>query len=128
MGQYGNAAVLATECYLEGKVSSPRDAWDLAISRLTKSAPSSIKVCPRDAYLGLCERGLIRGIPAGKYGAPRNNRNGRYAVAAHQILQTDPYLAYAKQALWGKIPEPKAKNENNQMDVVLALWSGRMFV
>ena len=128
MGQYGNAAVFATESYLHGKTQSLRDAWDYAISRRSKSISSCTKACPRDAYLGLCEAGLIRGIPAGKYGAPHDNRNGRYAVEAYEILQSEPKLADDKSALWDRIPEPKAKNENNQMDVVVTLLAKRMLV
>jgi hypothetical protein len=128
MGIYGHAAVFARECYLQGKLSSLRDAWDYAVSRRSKSVSSCTKACPKDAFLGLCEAGLVKGIPAGKYGAPRDNRNGRYAVDAYNILHAEPKLANDKNALWERIPEPKARNENSQMDVLLTLLNNRMLV
>ena len=123
MGQYGNAAVRATEYYRQGKVQSILEAWHLAISEFSDSEPSRKKACPKDAYLGLCEAGLVLGIPAAKHGAPTNNKNGRYAVDAYWILRSEPSLSANKEALWNGIREPKAENENNQIDVVVSLWS-----
>ena len=34
----------------------------------------------RGAFLGLCEEGLVKGIPAGKYSASKDNK--QYAVRA----------------------------------------------
>ena len=105
---------------------SPREAWDVAISQFTKSKSSRRKGCPKSAYLGLCEAGLVLGIPAGKHGAPDDNRNGRYAEDACRLLLSKPMLGANKKALWERIPEPKAANENGQIDVVVALWSERL--
>jgi hypothetical protein len=121
MGQYGEAAVSATQCFLRSERTSIRDSWDWAISQLTPSPSSRKKACPRDAYLGLCEAGLVRGIPAGKYGTPINNINGRYAVDAYKILQMEPNLKANKKMVWSRIPERSAANENGQLDVVLSL-------
>jgi hypothetical protein len=122
MGQYGDAAVLATQYYLQGKQRSPRDAWNSAIKEFSASEESRRKVCPRDAYLGLCQAGLVSGIPAGKY-LPRANVNRRYAVNACEILRSDPTLLTNKKALWKGIKEPRAKKENGQLDVVVGMWS-----
>ena len=128
MGQYGDAAVVAIQCYLLGKTRTLREAWTFGISRQTDSDSSSKKGCPKDAFLGLCEAGVIKGIPPGKYGGHRHNLNGRYAVDAYEILQSEPKLANDKRALWSRIPEPRAKNENGQLDVVLALFNNSLFV
>ena len=122
MGQYGKAAILATRLYCEGRASSPRDAWVCAIATETDSESSRDKCCPMDAFLGLCDEGLVRGIPAGQYG-PANNVNGRYAIDAYRLLQAEPRLTSDKPSLWARIPDPRAENQNGQLDVVIALFS-----
>ena len=127
MNQYGNAAVRATNCYLKGEAVSPRAAWESAIFALTESHSSRKKSCPRDAYLGLCEAGLVKDIPARNYGAPPKNINGQYAVNAYHILKSKPNLGTDKKALWAAIPYRTAKNQNGQLDVVLTmLGSGQL--
>ena len=128
MAQFGSAPVFATKAYTQGKFSTLLDAWDFAISQYSESNSIRGKVCPKDAYLGLCECGLVKGIPAGKYGGPARNVNGRYAVDAYRILKSNPTLAANKRALWDTIPEPRAVNENNQIDVVVSLLRAGMLV
>jgi hypothetical protein len=91
------------------------------MAKVTDSVESQDKGCPRGAYLGLCEAGLIKGIPAGKY-SPRKGKNGQYAVRAHSLLQSRPKLADDKKTLWPMASQSEVKKENGQMDVVLALW------
>src|SRR4051812_43952756 len=83
MGTYGEAAILATKY---AKSLPPRAAWNRAIAELSGKDSIRAKRCPRGAYLGLCEAGLVAGIKAGEYEAPTGNKNGRYAVDAVNIL------------------------------------------
>lgn len=80
--------------------------------------PSRVKGCPRNAFLGLSEEGLIIGIPAGDYGVRKGNVNKRYAVDAAALLQAggEP----DKKQLWAVVADAK-KAPNHQMDIVLAL-------
>jgi hypothetical protein len=126
MGQYGGAAISATNLYRDGKAPSLIDAWKTAICAETKSEASRVKGCPKDAYLGLCEAGVVRGIPAGDYGGLCPNVNGRYALDAYKLLQAEPDLAYRKDVLWNRIPDRTAQNENCQLDVVLSLFADDM--
>ena len=119
MGQFGQAAILATE-FATSKGLSPRDAWDLAMSRLSSSASSQMKVCPRNAFLGLCEAGAVVGIKPGRYCAIRKNKNGDYAVKALSILRTSSGID--KRTLWAKVTAPDVLKENQQIDVVLSLF------
>ncbi len=123
MGQYGKAAVLATAFCTQRKGLCPDDAWDLAIAKISDSDESRKKICPKHAYLGLCEAGLVTGIPKGQYSATKNNVNGRYALDAHKALKSDPTLVNDRKRLWDRIEEPRAKNENSQLDVVITMWS-----
>jgi hypothetical protein len=121
MGQFGKSAVLATKCVTLERLP-PRDAWDVAIKQLSKSPSVQTKTCPRNAYLGLCEAGAVVGIKAGKYGAPPDNPNGRYAREAHSILKSGPKQPLDEKALWFQAKDPDVKTYNQQMDVVLSLW------
>ena len=121
MGMYGEAAILATRFVTSGVVPCPRAGWDRAIAELSNSDSSRKKGCPRNAFLGLCEAGRIVGINARKYGVRSPNKNGQYALAAHQILESTPNLSNNPKALWAKAAP--LKKENHQMEVVIALWN-----
>ena len=123
MGQYGRTAVYAIKRFLAGESPSVRIAWDSAVRQHSDSPSSQTKGCPRDAFLGLCEAGLVKGVPPGNHGAPSENVNGRYAVQAYHLLKVDPKLASEKKALWNLIRDRTAENENGQMDVVLTMFS-----
>jgi len=125
MRQIGQAVIIATKC-IHAKGMSPKDAWDFAIAQVSGSLSVQTKSCPRNAFLGLCEAGAVVGIKPGKYGAPRNNKNGRYALNALGILQASPMACHDKQELWAKATAPQHLLENQQMDVVLALWEHKL--
>jgi hypothetical protein len=122
MGMFGEAAIRSTRYFLTSKARSPQEAWPLAMTELSRSRQSQTKSCPRNAYLGLCEAGVIRGISTGEYDAPSDNKNGRYALKAYQVLQSKPSLAADKKALWIKATMPENIRHNEQMDVVVSLW------
>jgi hypothetical protein len=121
---YGRAAVLAAEI-VASRGFSPRDAWDFAIAKLTDSPSSQNEGCPRSAYLGLREAGLVVGIGPGEYASRQNSVNARYARDAHQLLRSDPALGLDKKKLWNLVPAPKAGSDQGEMDVVIALWNRR---
>jgi hypothetical protein len=123
MGQYGRTAVHATKRFLSGEAPSVRTAWDSAVTQHSDTPFSQAKGCPRDAFLGLCEAGLVKGVPPGNHGAPRENVNGRYAVEAYHLLKADPILASDKKALWKAIPDRTATHENGQLDVLLMMYA-----
>ncbi|MDD9799839.1 MAG: hypothetical protein OXU29_05195 [Gammaproteobacteria bacterium] len=119
--QYGRAAVIATDKQRNGECNSPREAWSKAIKTLTKSIYAQNKSCPRSAYLGLCEAGLVKGVPAGEYITKLPKLNKGYAVKAVSELRKNSRLQDSPIKLWELvIPEPKA--HDSQMDVVIALW------
>ena len=82
------------------------------------------KSCPRNAFLGLAEDGLIVGVPSGQY--TRSKLNKRYATRAVCLLRQKPYLANTSSELWRLVmsaEHDRNKTHNNQMDVVTALWA-----
>lgn len=119
MGKYGEVAIVATGFFRGGKAKSPREAWKMAAAvAFPESDSSREKRCPMDAFLGLCEEGLVSGVPAGSY--TRSVKNKRYAVEAVGTLRFDPSLADNARALWQRVAGDKTPN--SQMDVVIGLW------
>ena len=125
--KFGEVAIKATEIYrIGGGKTSPRRAWEKAANEVFPNSESSQdKSCPRDAYLGLYQEGLIRGVPAGDY--TQSIKNKDYAVSAVNILKQQPHLTQDIPTLWREAlkmqNESVGKTHNQQMDVVAALWS-----
>ena len=120
MSKYGEAAIIAVQLLKEGAATEPRDAWTKATKKVF---PTSIdlqnKGCPRGAFLGLCNEGMIVGVPPGDYSNP--TKNGSYAVNAVNILRTNRLLSSQPNLLWKKAVG-STKSENHQMNVVVGLW------
>ncbi|AZJ32253.1 hypothetical protein SAMN05444344_3054 [Tenacibaculum mesophilum] len=121
--KYGSAAKQAAEIG-----ENPVDSWEQAVSTYFTSESSKQKGCPRNAFLGLCEVGLIKGIKDGVYlKSKRENLNKKYAITAVEILNEIP--SFTQKELWDKVREKLAlgeKKHNSQMDVVLALWQNNL--
>ena len=119
MSKYGLAAVRATELYTTQVAATPWSAWAHAMSESGLSRSSQDKGCPRNAYLGLCEEGLVKGIPVGRYTQSVDNK--QYAIKAVCALVARPELARSPRRLWKAVVLGE-KTHNSQMDVVCALW------
>ncbi len=120
INEYGDVAIRAVEKIRGGTVVSPGAAWDEAAREIF---PGRVfrqkKGCPRGAFLGLCDEGVVRDVPAGTY--TRSIDNKAYALRAVELLRSVPELAaQGRRALWNRV-EAKARSHNSQMDVVLAL-------
>jgi hypothetical protein len=123
--RYGEAALMAARQEPSAD-SNPVARWDNAMERLYPTSPTSRKKgCPRGAFLGLCEEGLVKGIPAGKYTASKDNK--AYAVQAAALL-TVGGRKWSIGELWRAISNDSEKAHNSQMDVVLALWKNGLII
>ena len=124
--KYGEAAIKATKFYrMDGETTSPRCAWEKAVKEVFPNRKTSqSKSCPRDAYVGLCQEGLVRDIPARDYTASIKSKS--YAICAVDILKLKPHLTQNTGVLWREVLKRQAedleKTHNQQMDVVVALW------
>ena len=120
MAGYRDAAVLAVELISSGNCAKPAAAWHQATSKLFPSSASlRNKGCPKGAFLGLCNEGLVVGVDSGNYS--KSSKNGEYAIDAVKVLRKNKFLASQPDLLWKKVAG-NAKTQNNQMDVVIALW------
>ena len=106
--------------------TSPVARWESAMEKLYPTSPSARKKgCPRGTFLGLCEEGLIKGIPAGHYTASRHNK--LYAVTAAALL-AEGKQSWSISSLWRAVTNDPEKTHNGQMDIVLALWKNDLIV
>jgi hypothetical protein len=123
--RYGEAAIMATR---QGPSvdTNPITRWDNAMEKLyPTSSAARKKGCPRAAFLGLCEEGLVKDIPTGHYTKSKDNK--AYAVRAAGLL-SEGAQHWSRSALWQAVTKDTLKQENGQMDVVLALWNNGLIV
>jgi hypothetical protein len=80
---------------------------------------------PRGAFLGLCEEGLVKGIPPGQYTMSKHDK--AYAVRAAALL-VEGTQNWSISALWQAVTDDPGKTHNSQMDVVMALWKNGLIV
>ena len=134
-GNYGKVAIGATR-HIQEAGGEPEDAWYKIAKEIFKEKTDSIeKGCPRNAYLGLCEDGLIVGVPKGNCIKGRKGKklNKSRAVHAVRMLYNNSSLENdTPRKLWSKLmkdrKEDPYKHHDGQMDVVLALWHEGMIV
>ncbi|MBD3351569.1 MAG: hypothetical protein GF364_08785 [Candidatus Lokiarchaeota archaeon] len=119
MSKYGQVAIDAARAARKG--ASPVDAWKEAAHRMFPTQKASRdKGCPKCAFLGLAEDGLIKGVPRGSYTNSADNK--RYAVNAVGQIRANANLLNDKRTLW-KLVSGGAKQHNGQIDVVVDLWN-----
>ena len=92
MYKYGTIAVCAAKKVREGNGLCPISAWKTSAEDIfPEQEASREKSCPRTAFLGLAQEGLIRGIQPGSY--TTSTLNKKYAVEAVKLLRTSPDLS-----------------------------------
>lgn len=122
MSKYGQAAVKAVELVNTKIVESPIKAWEIATCELF--GPGSWgqkKGCPKNAFLGLCEEGLVENIPRDTYNSRKTSKNKDYAIKAVNIVKEQPNLLDDITKLWQQVTNGNGISHNYQMDVVKAL-------
>lgn len=118
MNFYAQTAILATKL-IHDRGLSPQNAWiDASHIVFPDSHSSRVKGCPKNAFLGLCQEGLIRGVPVDSY--TKSKANARYAVKAVEFLRENKGVSITPKELWDIVAGPD-KKYNSQMDVVLEL-------
>jgi hypothetical protein len=123
--RYGEAALIAARQGSSGP-AAPGARWEKALLELYPTSPTSRKKGgPRGAFLGLCEEGLVKGIPAGSYTASKDNK--AYAVQAVRLL-AEGTQSWSTTALWQAVAGDPEKKHNSQMDIVLALWKNGLIL
>ena len=121
MSKYGTIAVRAAKRVREENGLCPISAWKTSAEDIfPEQKASQEKGCPRNAFLGLAEEGLIRGVPPGRYTRSLDNKD--YALEAVKLLRISPDLSDDPKQLWECVMHGRNKQHNGQMDVAIALW------
>lgn len=124
MAKYNEIALDAVRHIKAG--ADPRDAWAQSAADVYPNLPSARdKGCPRSTFLGLIDAGVLVGIPAAP--EPSKSINARYGLEAIVALQIEPGLAKHPSQLWERT-SGAPKQQNGQLEVVLALWNARLIV
>jgi hypothetical protein len=130
MNKYGVVALKAVELLRMNEQSEPLATWNEVASEVFGVGSSSQrKGCPKNAFLGLCEAGMVKGIERGndaKRSASQKNKG--YAIRAVQLLKVKPELADDKVKLWKEVVGDVHLTHNSQMDVVIALWTNNLII
>lgn len=115
--RYGQCAIKSHNMVVT-RGFDPKVAWKRAAKDLFQTDACRKKGCPREAFLGLCQEGRVKGVRPGNY--TDSTKNKEYALLACEKLRQNSNLATSSILLWRTLVGEKA--HNGQMDVVLALW------
>jgi hypothetical protein len=121
--KYGLIALKSVQNYRDSY--SITEIWSQSAKEVFETKSSQEKGCPKGTFLGLCEEGLVKGIPKGNY--TKSVKNKEYALKAIAILKQNTQTTFSPKELWEKL-ELGDKRSNSQMDVVLALWENGFIV
>jgi hypothetical protein len=122
--KYGEAALIAARLDVPARVTAA-ERWDTAVRQLYPEKPyMQKKGAPKSVFLGLCESGLVKGVPASEGNS--TNRNAHYGVKAVELLRAGTHRTVG--ALWAEVTSGEELAHAAQMDVVLALWKNGLIV
>ncbi|EPY6430836.1 DUF6979 family protein [Clostridium sporogenes] len=81
MNKYAQIAINAVKRINSDSSIDPKLAWEIEANKMFgEKKASARKGCPKNAFLGLCQEGLIKGIPKGIYNTKPNSLNKKYAL------------------------------------------------
>ncbi len=105
---------------------TPADSWERSMVKLYPTSPVARQMAsPRGAFLGPCEAGLVKGIPAGDYTGSKDQKS--YAVRAATLL-IEAARPWSRSQLWQAVTDNDGTKDSSQMDIVLALWKNDLIV
>lgn len=130
MDKYSKSALNAVQYILEDRAQSPVEAWYIATGeQFGEGSWGQKKGCPRNAFLGICEEGLIKGVKAGRYNKKEHSLNKQYAINTIKLLKEDStYLERDNKEIWRIVTNGKDIKSNYQVEMVKALWEKDLIV
>ncbi|UFH69707.1 DUF6979 family protein [Morganella morganii] len=123
MATYGKTAVQTVLNY--DAAGDLAKQWEVQISSLTQSGSVINKGCPRAAFLGLCEEGVVKNIPENNYGAGEKNKH--HALKILELAQANSGITAAECFRMYQESNPDLpKTHNGQADVVISLLEANL--
>lgn len=126
---YGDVAVTAV-MLCKYKRLTPDMAWQVAVrEHFPLSLSAQKKGEPKNTFLVLCSEGLVPPIPRKCYTRALKNWV-RTIQAVKYLLTTSHTELLNSMELWDVVMKDTGENisQNDQMDVVLALWNAGLIV
>ncbi|XMB85489.1 hypothetical protein RJG79_08665 [Mycoplasmatota bacterium WC44] len=124
MRQYGIIAVEAAKKIYELDTKEYEDIWISTCDDLYPGMNKGDKGCPKTTFIGLCERGYVKGVLGDVSYSVKKNK--QYGWEACNLIKEDETIVNSKTLLWKQIMsilgEPITKKQNSQMDVVVSLY------
>ncbi|WP_260862783.1 DUF6979 family protein [Citrobacter sp. Marseille-Q6884] len=114
MTKYTDAALLTADRCLGMDKPDVKRVWAYTIQELNAYDEG----CPRNAFIGLCEEGMVKGIPSGCYGLRKDNKNKGYAVAAANLILSGHEVD--NNAIWQQVTSGYVQ-PHDQVNIVIAL-------
>lgn len=126
---FGNAAVCLTLMVRQGKEIISEKSWKSTIEGLGGKDCYVNKPCPKNTYLSMCSKGVVKNIPSGNY-LMYETVELEYAKIAIKLLANDETYSENPMDLWKEVLKRgnynEDKNYDYQMHVVCALWNAEM--
>lgn len=115
---FGEVAIRAMELRGIDPNISPSKAWDQARIEII----SYNKVCPRSAFLALCEEGYLIGIEPGRYSTNELRENKDHAILAvtHINFNAEDFSNYKR--IWDNLGIKTS--HQGHIDVIYGLFIG----
>ncbi|EEW0763831.1 hypothetical protein OM318_02560 [Escherichia albertii] len=114
MSQYARAALIAYNLVAD-KSMSPREAWDAAVAKVTKSESSRKKGCPRATFLALADCGYLKNVEP-QYGEKKGGKLYQRAVEVANLILDLPGISKAEL-----VDKTCYKDRQGSYDIVLTL-------
>ncbi|QDY32688.1 DUF6979 family protein [Clostridium sporogenes] len=121
MNKYAQIAINVVKRINSNSSIDPKLAWEIEADKIFEGRKVSVrKGCPKNAFLGLCEEGLIKGIPKGIYNTKSNSLNKEYVLDGYKYLKDNDKNIKPRE-LWKQIGMGE-KAYNSQMDILCGLF------
>ncbi|GBF76144.1 hypothetical protein PA598K_04592 [Paenibacillus sp. 598K] len=130
MDKYSKSALNAVRYMQSNRTESPVEAWYIATGeQFGEGSWGQAKGCPRTAFLGICEEGLVKGVKPGRYNKRPHSLNKQYALHAIALFKQDASnIQRSNKELWSLVTRGKNIQSNYQVEMVKALWAENLIV
>lgn len=126
MTKYAQIAINVINKIKNDNKLNPAIEWEKECNLMFgKGTSSASKSCPQETFLGLCDEGLIYGIPQGKYTSEISELNKRYALKGYEYIKNNTDKQLTQKAIWKAIGNEELAH-NGQMSILIELYKRGM--
>jgi len=115
---YEKASLDAMKLIRQG--ASPPQAWEQSVGHYTNSQSARTKGCPRGAFLGLCQEGLVKDVPAQRYTASMASKN--YAISTVMLLKQGSTNVENINEIESFVMPERQRGDQGEIRIACVLW------